>query len=45
VFGVSHGATGAGEGKEDGENAQFLKVIERRYVLWMKPLVKEENVE
>jgi hypothetical protein len=27
------------------ENAQFLKVIERGYVLRMKPLVKEEDIE
>jgi hypothetical protein len=47
VFGVFHGGNrgGRGKGEKIGENAQFLKVIERRYVLWMEPLVKEEDVE
>ena len=31
--------------REKRTNAQFLKIIERRYVLWMEPLVKEEDVE
>jgi hypothetical protein len=44
------GQQGQGERREDGdarkkENAQFLKVVERRYVLWMEPFVKEEDVE
>jgi hypothetical protein len=38
-----------GRGREDGgareENAQFLEVIKRRYVLWVKPLVEKEDVE
>ncbi len=38
-----------GRGREDGsareENAQFLEVIERRYVLWVKPLVEKEDIE
>jgi hypothetical protein len=48
VFGVSHGATGARERRRERrkkKNAQFLKVVERRYVLRMEPLVKEEDVE
>lgn len=31
--------------REKRTNAQFLKIIERRYVLWMEPLVKKEDVE
>ena len=48
MFGVSHGITGARErGWEarEKENAQFLKVVEGRNVLWMEPLVKEEDIE
>lgn len=52
VRGLPWGYRGRGQGKgekmgdaREKKNAQFLKIIEGRYVLWMEPLVKEKDVE